>query len=252
MDFKDKVVLITGASSGIGKAAALAFAERGAKVVAADVSEEDGKAALEEIKAKSQDSLFVTCDVADSGSVQAMIRQTVEKFGKIDIAVNNAGIGGAAVHTDEHPEEEWHKVIGVNLTGVFLCMKYELQEMLKAKRGCIINVSSVLGLVGFMGSPGYVAAKHGVIGLTRTAALEYAPRGIRVNAVCPGFIETPMLQNAGLDHDDQLHQAISNMHAMKRMGKTEEVPGAILWLASDHATFVTGAAIAVDGGFTAQ
>ncbi len=149
MDFKDKVVLITGASSGIGKAAALAFAERGAKVVAADVSEEDGKAALEEIKAKSQDSLFVTCDVADSGSVQAMIRQTVEKFGKIDIAVNNAGIGGAAVHTDEHPEEEWHKVIGVNLTGVFLCMKYELQEMLKAKRGCIINVSSVLGLVGW-------------------------------------------------------------------------------------------------------
>ncbi len=252
MDFKDKVVFVTGASSGIGKATALAFAERGAKVVLADVSEEEGRQALEEVKGKSADSIFVACNVADSGSVQNAIRQTVERFARIDVAVNNAGIGGQAAHTDQHPEEEWHKVIGVNLTGVFLCMKYELQEMSKAKQGCIINISSVLGLVGFMGSPGYVAAKHGVIGLTKTAALEYAPFGIRVNAVCPGFIETPMLHNAGLDKDDKLHDAISAMHAMKRMGKAEEVPGAILWLASEHASFVTGAALTVDGGYTAQ
>jgi NAD(P)-dependent dehydrogenase (short-subunit alcohol dehydrogenase family) len=252
MDFKDKVVLITGASSGIGKATALAFAQRGAKVVVADVSEQEGQQTMEEVKGKSADSIFVTCNVADSGSVQNMVRQTVERFGRIDVAVNNAGIGGASAHTDQYPEEEWHKVTAVNLTGVFLCMKYELQEMLKAKQGCIINNASILGLVGFMGSAAYVAAKHGVVGLTQTAALEYAPLGIRVNAVCPGFIETPMLHDAGLDRDDKLHQAVANMHAMKRMGRAEEIPGAFLWLASEHASFVTGLALTVDGGYTAQ
>ena len=252
MDFRDQVVLITGASSGIGKATALAFAERGAKVVIADISEQESQATLKDIQARSAESTFIACNVADSDSVQNLVRQTVSRFGRIDVAFNNAGIGGASAHTEDYPEPEWHNVISTNLTGVFLCMKYELLEMKKAKRGCIINNSSVLGKVGFMGSAGYVAASHGVIGITQTAALEFAPLGIRVNAVCPSFTETPMLSRAGLDNDDQLHHAVANMHAMKRMAKPEEVPGAVMWLASEHASFVTGHSLVIDGGYLAQ
>jgi NAD(P)-dependent dehydrogenase (short-subunit alcohol dehydrogenase family) len=181
-----------------------------------------------------------------------MIRKTIDAFGRIDVAVNNAGIGGPSAHTAEYPDDEWQKVINVNLTGVWLCMKYELQEMVKAKKGVIVNMASILGKVGFMGSSAYVASKHGVVGITETAALEYAPRGIRINALCPGFIYTPMLDNAGLSENDDLHRAIENMHAMKRMGKPEEVADALLWLSSDQATFVTGHSLAVDGGFLAQ
>jgi NAD(P)-dependent dehydrogenase (short-subunit alcohol dehydrogenase family) len=251
--FKDKVVLITGASTGIGKASAQKFASEGAKVVVADISKEEGQATVEQInKAGKGESVFVECNVADAGSIQNMVRQTIEKYGRIDVAVNNAGIGGASAHTAEYPDEEWQKVIAVNLTGVWLCMKYELQEMVKAQKGVIVNMASILGKVGFMGSSAYVAAKHGVVGITETAALEYAPRGIRVNALCPGFIYTPMLENAGLAQDDALHQAIENMHAMKRMGKPEEVADALVWLSSDEATFVTGHSLVVDGGFLAQ
>ena len=250
--FRDKVVLITGASSGIGKVSALKYAQEGAKVIIADVSKEEGQSAVEEIRKSSAESDFIQCDVADAGSVKEMIRQAISKFGRIDIAVNNAGIGGPSAHTADYPDEEWQKVITVNLSGVYLCMKYELQEMVKAKKGNIVNMASVLGKVGFMGSAAYVASKHGVVGLTETAAIEYAPLGIRINALCPGFIYTPMLENAGLAHDDKLHQAITNMHAMKRMGKPEEVADALLWLSSDEATFVTGHSLAVDGGFLAQ
>lgn len=251
--YKDKVVLITGASSGIGKASALKYAAEGAKVVVADVSQEQGQAAVKEINSQGKgESLFIHCNVGDASSVQKMVRQTIEKFGRIDVAVNNAGIGGASAHTAEYPEDEWQKVISINLTGVYLCMKYELQEMVKAQKGVIVNMASVLGKVGFMGSAAYVASKHGVVGLTETAALEYAPRGIRVNVLCPGFIYTPMLENAGLDKDDEIHHAIANMHAMKRMGTPEEVADALIWLSSDEATFVTGHSLAVDGGFLAQ
>jgi NAD(P)-dependent dehydrogenase (short-subunit alcohol dehydrogenase family) len=251
--FNDKVVLITGGSSGIGKASALRYAAEGATVVIADLSEEQGQAAAEEVKkAGSSESLFVACNVADVNSVKEMIRKTIDTFGRIDVAVNNAGIGGPSAHTAEYPDDEWQKVININLTGVWLCMKYELQEMVKAKKGVIVNMASILGKVGFMGSSAYVASKHGVVGITETAALEYAPRGIRINALCPGFIYTPMLDNAGLAEDDDLHRAIENMHAMKRMGKPEEVADALLWLSSDQATFVTGHSLAVDGGFLAQ
>jgi NAD(P)-dependent dehydrogenase (short-subunit alcohol dehydrogenase family) len=250
--FRDKVVLITGASSGIGKASALKYAAEGAKLIVADVSKEEGQAAVEEIKQHSKESLFIHCDVADANSVKEMVKQTMSTFGRIDVAVNNAGIGGASAHTTDYPDAEWQKVIAINLTGVYLCMKYELQEMVKAKKGNIVNMASVLGKVGFMGSSAYVASKHGVVGLTETAAIEYAPLGIRINALCPGFIYTPMLENAGLAEDDKLHQAITNMHAMKRMGTPEEVADALLWLSSDQATFVTGHSLAVDGGFLAQ
>ncbi|MDO1445351.1 SDR family oxidoreductase [Rhodocytophaga aerolata] len=250
--FRDKVVLITGASTGIGKASAIRYAAEGAKLILADISEEKGKATLEEVIKKSKESLFIHCDVTDATSVKEMIKQSISKFGRIDVAINNAGIGGASAHTADYPEDEWQKVINVNLTGVYLCMKYELQEMVKAKKGNIVNMASILGKVGFMGSAAYVAAKHGVVGLTETAALEYAPQGIRINALCPGFIYTPMLENAGLAEDDKLHQAIANMHAMKRMGKPEEVADALLWISSEEATFVTGHSLAVDGGFLAQ
>jgi NAD(P)-dependent dehydrogenase (short-subunit alcohol dehydrogenase family) len=251
--FKDKVVFITGASTGIGKASAVKFASEGAKVVVADISQEKGKATVDEInKAGIGESFFVECNVADSQSVQQAIRQTIGKYGRIDVGVNNAGIGGVSAHSADYPDDEWQKVIAVNLTGVWLCMKYELQEMVKAQKGVVVNVSSILGKVGFMGSTAYVAAKHGVIGLTETAALEYAPKGIRVNALCPGFIYTPMLENAGLLKDDALHQAIANMHAMKRMGNPEEVADALVWLSSDEATFVTGHSLVVDGGYLAQ
>lgn len=250
--FRDKIVLITGASTGIGKSSAVKYAAEGAKLILADISEEKGKTTLEEIKKSSKESVFIHCDVADANSVKEMVKQTISKFGRIDVAVNNAGIGGASAHLAEYPEDAWQKVISINLTGVYLCMKYELQEMVKAKKGNILNMASILGKVGFMGSAAYVAAKHGVVGLSETAALEYAPQGIRINALCPGFIDTPMLEDAGLAKDDKLHQAIANMHAMKRMGKPEEVADALLWLSSDEATFVTGHSLAVDGGFLAQ
>ncbi len=249
MDFKDKVVLITGGASGIGRATALSFAEKGAKVVLADIDENKGQQTLQEVQAISPDSMFVATNVADSNSVQNMVRQTVARLGRIDVAVNNAGISGTFVPTAEFPEAEWHQITSVNLTGVFLCMKYELQEMVKARQGCIINTASAAGLVGYPGSPCYVAAKHGVIGLTRGAALEYAALGIRVNAVCPGIIETPMTSpetnRAALDF-------LASLHPLKRTGQAEEVAGAIVWLASNNASYVTGHALAVDGGYTAQ
>jgi NAD(P)-dependent dehydrogenase (short-subunit alcohol dehydrogenase family) len=249
MDFKDKVVLITGAASGIGRATALSFAEKGAKVVLADIAEDNGQRALREVQALSPESLFVATNVADSNSVQNMVRQTVARFGRIDVAVNNAGISGTFVPTAEFPEAEWHQITSVNLTGVFLCMKYELQEMVKAKQGCIVNTASVAGLVGYPNSPCYVAAKHGVVGLTRGAALEYAPLGIRVNAVCPGIIETPMTDPA---NNRAMLDFLASLHPLKRTGQAEEVAGAIVWLASSHASYVTGHALPVDGGYAAQ
>jgi NAD(P)-dependent dehydrogenase (short-subunit alcohol dehydrogenase family) len=250
--FKDKVVFITGASTGIGKAAALKYAAEGARVVVADVNEPEGKATAEEAQGKGGESLYVHCNVAEASSIQEAIQQTMDRFKRIDVAVNNAGIGGASAHTAEYPDDEWNKVIAINLTGVFLCMKYQLHEMLTAGKGVIVNMASILGKVGFMGSAAYVAAKHGVIGLTESAALEYAARGIRINALCPGFIYTPMLEKAGLAQDDQLHRTIADMHAMKRMGQPDEVADALLWLSSDQATFVTGHSLAVDGGYLAQ
>jgi NAD(P)-dependent dehydrogenase (short-subunit alcohol dehydrogenase family) len=250
--FKGNVAVITGAGSGIGRACALAFAGEGAKVVVADIAVADGEETVRLIKAAGGEAVFVACNVAKSADVSALMTKTIENYGRLDYACNNAGIGGPAMISGDYREEDWRAVIDVNLTGAWLCMKYELPLMVKQGKGAIVNMSSILGKVGFATAPAYVAAKHGLIGLTQTAALEYATQNIRINAVCPGFIYTPLLEKAGMQIGSEMHTVISNLHPMKRMGTSEEIAGAVIWLCSDAASFVTGHALMVDGGYTAQ
>lgn len=250
--FKDKVAVITGAGSGIGRACALAFAAEGAQVVVADIAVADGEETVGLIRAVGGEAMFIPCNVTKSADVQELMAATVRSYGRLDYACNNAGIGGPPMTSSEYREEDWRAVIDVNLTGAWLCMKYELEIMQKQGNGIIINMASILGKVGFATAPAYVAAKHGLIGLTQTAALEYATQNIRVNAVCPGFIYTPLLEKAGMQTGSEMHTLISNLHPMKRMGTSEEVAGAVIWLCADAASFVTGHALMVDGGYTAQ
>jgi NAD(P)-dependent dehydrogenase (short-subunit alcohol dehydrogenase family) len=251
--FKRKVVLVTGAGSGIGKACAVAFAREGAQVVVSDVVAKGGEETGRMIRETSEEAIFVRCDVSRSTEVKALVEATVRAYGRLDCACNNAGIGGEQAPTAEYPEEIWSRVLSVNLTGIWLCMKYEIPRMLAGGRGgAIVNMSSILGTVGFENSSAYVAAKHGVIGLSRTAALEYAGRGIRVNAVCPGFIRTPILEQAGIVEGTDRFAAISALHPMGRMGTPEEVAESVLWLCSDGASFVTGHALLADGGYVAR
>ena len=245
-----KIAVVTGGSSGIGLATAQAFATVGTKVVIADI--EDGTKAVEGIKKAGGDAVFVRTDVSKSSDIRALVRTTLETYGQLDFAVNNAGIGGPAATTGNYAEQDWNRVIGINLTGVWLCMKYELEQMLKQGHGVIVNMASILGWVGFANSPAYVAAKHGVLGLTKTAAIEYAAKNIRINAVCPAFIETPLLEKAGITEGSDVYNAIASMHPMKRLGKPEEVADLVLWLCSEGASFVTGSAYLVDGGYVAQ
>ncbi len=245
-----KIVIVTGGNSGIGLAAVQAFVAAGAKVVIADI--EDGSKTIEDIKKAGGDAIFVKTDVSKSADIQALVRKTVETYGRLDFAVNNAGIGGSSATTGDYTEQDWNRVIGINLTGVWLCMKYELEQMLKQGSGAIVNMASILGWVGFANSPAYVAAKHGVLGLTKTAAIEYAEKNIRINAVCPAFIYTPLLENAGITEGTDAYNAIASLHPMKRLGKPEEVADLVLWLCSDGASFVTGSAYLVDGGYVAQ
>ena len=245
-----KIAVVTGGSSGIGLATAQAFATVGTKVVIADI--EDGTKAVEGIKKAGGDAVFVRTDVSKSSDIRALVRTTVETYGQLDFAVNNAGIGGPAATTGNYAEQDWNRVIGINLTGVWLCMKYELEQMLKQGNGVIVNMASILGWVGFANSPAYVAAKHGVLGLTKTAAIEYAAKNIRINAVCPAFIETPLLEKAGITEGSDVYNAIASLHPMKRLGKPEEVADLVLWLCSEGASFVTGSAYLVDGGYVAQ
>ncbi|NJL92747.1 MAG: SDR family oxidoreductase [Anaerolineae bacterium] len=247
---QEKAIVITGGSSGIGLATAQAFAKAGTKVVIADI--EDGTEAVREIKKAGGEATFVKTDVSQAADVQMLIEQTVETYGRLDFAVNNAGISGTSAATGDYTEQAWNRVISVNLTGVWLCMKYELEQMLKQGGGVIVNMASILGWVGFANAPAYVAAKHGVIGLTKTAAIEYAVQNIRVNAVCPAFIYTAMLEQAGMAPGTDMYDAIANLHPMKRMGKPEEVADLVLWLCSEGASFVTGSAYLVDGGYVAQ
>lgn len=207
---------------------------------------------MEEIKKENPAAIFIACDVSDIKQVENAISKTVSTFGKLDIALNNAGIGGEANIVGEMSEASWLKVIGINLNGVFNCMKYELTQMVLQESGVIINIASILGKVGFSSSAHYVAAKHGVIGLTQTAALEYATKGIRVNAICPGFINTPLLTKGGINENSEVKQAIVNMHPMKRFGTSDEIAKGFIFLASDDATFITGTALEIDGGFLAQ
>lgn len=247
--FEGKTVFITGASFGIGKATAIAFAKQGAKVALIDwVEDAETKSALDRLGAES---IFIKCDVSQGAYVKAAVEETVRTFGSLDFAFNNAGIEGITAITHECSEENWDRVTGVNLKGVWLCMKFELEQMLKQKKGAIVNNSSVAGLVGFQNIAAYTASKHGVIGLTKTAALEYARLGVRVNAVCPGVIKTPMVDRF-TGKVKEVEKQFESMEPVGRMGDPEEVAQAVLWLCSDAASFVTGHALAVDGGWIAQ
>jgi len=248
--FKDKVVLITGGSFGIGRATALAFAERGANVVIADWNDEKEDEIINLIKVAGGEGLFVKCDVSKSQDVKEVIEKISAGFGRLDFAFNNAGIEGAMSITHECSEENWDKTIAVNLKGIWQCMKFEIPLMLKKGKGTIVNCASIAGLNGFSGLPAYVASKHGIIGLTKTAALEYAKQGIRVNAVCPGVIHTSMIDRI-TGNDKVVEKQYIDMEPIGRMGKPEEVAEAVVWLCSDAASFVTGIAMPVDGGFNA-
>ena len=247
--FQGKVAIVTGGSFGIGRATAIAFADRGAKVAIVDCIEDNET--LNHIQAAGGEAIFVKCDVSKGADVKAMIEKVMAAYGRLDYAFNNAGIEGASAPTHECTEENWERTIGVNLKGVWLCMKYEIQQMLKQGKGAIVNCASIAGLVGFQGLPVYVASKHGVVGLTKTAALEYAKSGIRVNAVCPGVIKTNMVDRI-TGREKEVEKQFEDMEPVGRMGQPEEVAEAVIWLCSDAASFVTGDAMAVDGGWTAQ
>lgn len=246
--FNGKVALVTGGSYGIGSATAVAFARRGAKVVIADKYEDAEGQTLKAIKAEGGEAIFKQCDVSKAADVTALTDKIFEAYGRLDFAFNNAGIEGTTAPTHECTQDNWEKTLGVNLTGVWLCMKHELVHMLKAGKGVIINCASVAGLVGFAGLPAYVASKHAIVGLTKTAALEYAKQGIRVNAVCPGVIKTAMVDRI-TGKQKAAEQQFADMEPVGRMGEPAEVAEAVIWLCSDAASFVTGVAMPVDGGW---
>ena len=246
-----KIALVTGGGSGIGHAASLALAKEGAKVAVSDIVVAGGEETVRLIKAAGGEAMFIKADVAKAAEVEALIKKVVETYGRLDCACNNAGIEGEMMTTVECSEENFDRIIAVNLKGVWLCMKHEIPQMLKQGGGAIVNTASVAGLVGFQGLPAYVASKHGVNGLTKTAALEYAKAGIRVNAVCPGVIHTPMLDRL-FSSQPGVGETITALEPVGRMGKPEEIATAVVWLCSDAASFVTGLPMAVDGGLVAQ
>ncbi len=250
IQFSGKVALVTGASSGIGKATALRYAREGASVVVSDIKEELGIEAVEEITSNGGIAIFIKADVSNPEDCEMLVKQTVNRFGRLDIAFNNAGIGGEATPIGDMSIENWNKVLAVNLSSVFFCMKYQIRQMLQNSGGAIVNNSSILGQVGFANAAAYVAAKHGVVGLTKNGALEYSAKGIRVNAVGPAFIKTPLLADAGMNEDAM--QMLSGLHPIGRLGEAEEVAELVIWLSSDKASFVNGAYYAVDGAYLAQ
>lgn len=249
---ENKSVFITGGLSGIGLACAIAAAKEGADVAIADLKTAGSETAMKQIIKENPKAFFIECDVAAFNQVQTAVEKVVSIFGKLDVALNNAGIGGESNRVGDMTEKAWLRVIGVNLNGVFNCMKHELSQMTRQKHGVIVNMSSILGKVGFALSSHYVAAKHGILGLTKTAALEYATDGIRINAICPGFIETPLLINAGITKDTDLQKYIIGLHPMKRLGKPEEIASAFIFLASDDSLFITGTSMEIEGGYLAQ
>ena len=245
---ENKVAIITGAGSGIGKAAAILLAREGAKVVISDVVEKNGNDAVAEIKENGGEAFFIKADSSKPEDNKLLVDETVKKYGSLDIAVNNAGIGGPLALTGDYPLDGWQKVIDINLSGVFYGMRYQIPAMLN-KGGSIVNIASILGQAGTKGSPAYVAAKHGVVGLTKAAALEYADKKIRINSVGPGYIKTPLVMNS---LDDAARNALVGLHPMGRLGESEEIAELILWLGSPNASFVTGSYYPVDGGYLAQ
>jgi NAD(P)-dependent dehydrogenase (short-subunit alcohol dehydrogenase family) len=250
-DFAGQVALVTGGSSGMGFATARAFAEAGAAVVIADINETTLGTAADELKSAGHRVLGVRCDVSDEDSVAAMVKATVDTFDRLDMAFNNAGIQVPPSDAADEPAEVFDRVNAINLRGVWACMKHELSQMRTQRSGAIVNCSSLGGLVGLPGRAAYHASKHGVIGLTTSAALEYAPRGIRINAVCPGTIETPMVADMITKGELDRAQAAAAT-PLGRLGQGEEIAGSVLWLCSPGASFVVGVALPVDGGYTAQ
>jgi NAD(P)-dependent dehydrogenase (short-subunit alcohol dehydrogenase family) len=248
--FDGKVAIVTGGGSGLGEAACYLYAREGAKVVVSDVDEQGGNKTCREIEEKNGAATFVRADVSKPGDCQAMVAATLEAYGRLDIAFNNAGIGGEANLTADYTVEGWQKVIDINLSGVFYCMKYEIPAMLQSGGGAIVNMASILGQVAFEQSPAYVAAKHGVVGLTKNTAVEYIRQGIRVNSVGPAFIRTPLI--AGLEQNAQVRDHLISLHPIGRLGESEEVAELVIWLSSEKASFVTGAYYPVDGGYLAR
>lgn len=246
-----KVAIVTGAASGIGRASAQAFAREGAKVVVADVTVQGGEETIQLIKDAGGEATFVKADVSKATEVEELIERTVKEHGRLDCAFNNAGIEGAQAPTHECTEENWDRTIAINLKGVWLCMRYEIPRMLERGGGSIVNCSSVAGVIGFPNLPAYCASKGGINQLTRTAALEYATSGIRVNAICPGVIDTPMVKRFTADNAEA-QAGFLTMEPVGRLGKPEEIAEAALWLCSDDASFVTGHPLVVDGGMVAR
>lgn len=248
---KEKTILVTGASSGIGKATAVEFSKKGHQVILADVLEKEGHEVAKEIEKIGLKPLFVTCDISKEDEVKNLFEKIHSQFGKLDYAFNNAGIEGEQALTSDCSEANWDRVINTNLKGTWLCMKHEIPLMLRQKEGAIVNCASVAGLVGFAGVPAYAASKHGVVGLTKSAALEYSKSGIRINAVCPGVIQTPMIDRF-VHGDEALKAELTLQEPMGRLGRPEEIATTVFWLCSEAASFVTGQAIAVDGGWTSR
>ncbi len=249
ISFENKVALITGAGSGLGLATVKAFAESGALVVLADRNEKSVRSATEELTAQGHKALAIVCDVSDDAQVEAMVHQTVTTFGRLDAAYNNAGVQNVLAETADTTREDYDRVMAINLRGVWICMKFELQQMRKQGSGTIVNCSSLGGLVGSPERGIYHAAKHGVLGFTKSAALEYAARGIRINAICPGLIQTPMSDQMIAAGQAEALKAMEKSIPMGRVGRPEKIANAVLWLCSDAASYVTGQSISVDGGF---
>lgn len=247
--FKDKVIIVTGSTFGIGKSTAIAFAQRGAKVVLSDcLADEDTEIY---IKKNGGDAIFVKCNVSNEEDVKNLVASAIAHYGRLDYAFNNAGIEGTPAPVADCTNDNWDKTININLKGVWFCMKYQIPEMLKVGGGSIVNNASIAGLVGFAGVPAYVASKHGVVGLTKNAALDYAKQGIRVNAVCPGVIQTPMIDRFTGGDQSALEQLKAGK-PMGRLGHPEEIADTVVFLCSGAASFITGQAIAIDGGWTVQ
>ncbi|HET6821754.1 MAG TPA: glucose 1-dehydrogenase [Anaerolineales bacterium] len=248
--FDGKIAIVTGGGSGIGQAACHLYSREGARVVVSDIDEKRGNETIKAIQEMNGDAIFVRADVSNPHDCQAMVDAALEKYGRLDIAFNNAGIGGEANRTAEYSVEGWQKVISINLSAVFYCMKFEIPAILNSGGGAIVNMASILGQVAFETSPAYVAAKHGVVGLTKTAAVEYAKENLRINAVGPAFIHTPLI--AGLEENTQVRDMLISLHPMGRLGESDEVAELVMWLSSEKASFVTGAYYAVDGGYLAN